>query len=539
MESPPFFDNLHQLTLDDVNKLAKVANLDGKNHKLMTEIFFEWEKLENEKRAREELTSNGENIEAENQQYLSIDRLANTLKIGQTAVRNRLKTLTVAGLIEHVNVSIKSSKRPVSLFRLAMPDTAKMICALEIQNQKKEFPQLPLSRKISALSPARIEQLIKSDSPYTIDNLFCTILFTALSPSRNVTYDCVETAVNWFGESVPVVVRPFKDKPLAKMGDVSFYIGLLTYLREYIRSFGIPQDLETNGWTVPLKEVLRTLTISRDGGNSQTALGAFQRLADTRFELPRLPTKIITKYGWEAAEQSFQPLSNFGIFYEKKSLYQSAHITFQLPPTVQTALLINKHALFDISPDAVRFGHDFLLAMHLWAKRRLGSRFPHWTVDQDDAYREISPTLTYREYLTKLTSTMTHFQKRMESMVLTKDEIAKSKKEDPEKFKNLNYLTKEEFEYFIQAPCVYDEDGKLESAQMNFFGYIINFSPSHLSVMRDVSDPYTGLLARKNPRLIHDKPPSPNSDEPVATGSEQRTFEFSKAPAEPQPETNN
>lgn len=467
--SPPYFDNKNKVDLQSLQRIVESMPLiDERSSELLSAMVM---------------------MGSEEGELASLEQLSPTLKIKVPAIRNRLKGLVLLGVVESTDVPSPTRRRPAAVFRPAIPTLANLTSP---PPSKAQLPALPDNHEVHVMSENIARALSGVDGNYFIDNLFCSILFTALPHSRRLHKEPKSVVVSWFKYKVPVVLRPFHGGAICKGEDVRFYVGLITYLTELVKREGVPLSVMENGsWTVPLSEILKCLGMKREGGNQETALAAFERFAGTRFELFNLPDEIMSRHHFEEAKQYFQPLSNYGVYEEVIDKYRRRLITFTLPPTVQSAILSLGDSFFRLSPNALHYAEPYFLRIHLWAKRRLGSRNSHVEVPQERAWQEINPGTGFKSHLQLLEETILNFANYYH-------ELLKDGQISTGQFKKL----------VMAAPVLDNVDGKpvLLRARVNLFGYIIRYSKTHLYIDRDPTDPISGIQLRSTSKFLGPAP---------------------------------
>jgi hypothetical protein len=408
----------------------------------------------------------------------SIQEIADYIGFKPAAIRNRLKVLVSAGVAEHVMVSFEGCRRPVSLYRLVVPELSRLSEVGQIlAPPSSPIPVLPDSHEIHTFSAELFSSALRHETPFFVDNLFCTVLFSALPVSRKLIYDPFKVVVDWYGQDVPVTLRPLAEKPVCKADDLRFYIGLITYLSELVQTEGVPLSVIDGGaWTIKVSDVLNVMGLSTSGGNTKTALASFERLASTSVELAALPQQIMKRYDFERAEQSFQALGNFGIYQKTAKVNKTAFITFTLPPTINDSLIKYGRDFFKLSPNALRYNEAYFLRIHLWAKRRLGQNLSSKTIDHRRAWKEISPGIAFKEHIKRFNDVVLNFVDYVDALLA--DEV----------------ITRVQSNMLVSGrPTRAGGPLHIVSATINVFGYILRITDSHIHITRDISDPYVGI----------------------------------------------
>ena len=458
MGAPPFYDNYHAITAEAVQQTINLMPaLDDTHRKILSFMALRGH------------TDGGRE---------SIQAIADYIGFKPAAIRNRLKALVTAGVAEHHLVPFEGCRRPVSLYRLVVPELGKLSEAeAALMPASPRIPSLPENHEIHSFSQDLLSAIAREESPFFVDNLFCTVLFSALPVSRKLLYEPFEVVVDWYGSDVPVTLRPLAKRPVCKAEDLRFYIGLITYLSELVQTEGVPITVIDGGaWTIKVSDVLNVMGLSTSGGNTKTALASFERLASTSIELMALPEKVMERYGFERAEQSFQALGNFGIYQKTARVNKAAYISFTLPPTINDSLIKYGRNFFKLSPNALRYNEAYFLRIHLWAKRRLGEHVNAKTVDHRRAWKEISPGITFKEHIKRLNDVVINFADYVDSLLV--DEI----------------ITQVQGNMLVSGKPR-KGSGALQAinATINVFGYILRISDTHIHITRDIADPYVGL----------------------------------------------
>jgi hypothetical protein len=371
----------------------------------------------------------------------------------------------------------------VSLYRLVVPELGKLSDVGEVLSPASpRIPTLPEDHEIHSFSQELLSAIAREESPFFVDNLFCTVLFSALPVSRKLIYEPFDVVVDWYGKDVPVTLRPLAERPVCKAEDLRFYIGLITYLSELVQTEGVPLTVIDGGaWTIKVSDVLNVMGLSTSGGNTKTALASFERLASTSIELASLPESVMERYGFERAEQSFQALGNFGIYQKTAKVNKTAYITFTLPPTINDSLIKYGRNFFKLSPNALRYNEAYFLRIHLWAKRRLGENVNAKTVDHRRAWKEISPGITFKEHIKRFNDVVINFTDYVEAL-LADDVITQVQS---------NMLVS-------NKPSEAGGPLHVVNGTINVFGYILRITDTHIHITRDIADPYVGL-GRRSP----------------------------------------
>ncbi len=464
--APPFYDNYNAITADMVQQIIEVMPaLDETHRKILSFIALSGDK------------DGGRD---------SIQAIADYIGFKPAAIRNRLKALVTAGVAEHLMVSFEGCRRPVSLYRLVVPELGKLSNAGEaLTPSSSRIPTLPEDHEIHSFSQELLSAIAREESPFFVDNLFCTVLFSALPVSRKLLFEPFNVVVDWYGSDVPVTLRPLAEKPVCKAEDLRFYIGLITYLSELVQTKGVPITVIDGGaWTIKVSDVLNVMGLSTSGGNTKTALASFERLASTSIELMALPEKVMERYGFERAEQSFQALGNFGIYQKTAKVNKAAYISFTLPPTINDSLIKYGRNFFKLSPNALRYNEAYFLRVHLWAKRRLGERVNAKTVDHRRAWKEISPGITFKEHIKRFNDVVINFADYVDSLL--GDDV-------------INQL---QFDMLVSSkPGEAGGPMHVVNATINVFGYILRITDTHIHITRDIADPYVGL-GQSSPVLL-------------------------------------
>lgn len=456
--APPFYDNYNHITADMVQQIIELMpSLDETHRKILSFMVLSGDK------------EGGRD---------SIQAIADYIGFKPAAIRNRLKALVTAGVAEHHLVSFEGCRRPVSLYRLVVPELGKLSDAGNtLAPSSPRIPTLPEDHEIHSFSQELLSAIAREESPFFVDNLFCTVLFSALPVSRKLIYEPFEVVVDWYGNDVPVTLRPLAERPVCKAEDLRFYIGLITYLSELVQTEGVPLTVIDGGaWTIKVSDVLNVMGLSTSGGNTKTALASFERLASTSIELMALPAKVMERYGFERAEQSFQALGNFGIYQKTAKVNKTAYITFTLPPTINDSLIKYGRNFFKLSPSALRYNEAYFLRIHLWAKRRLGERVNAKTVDHRRAWKEISPGITFKEHIRRFNDVVIDFADYVSAL---QDEGLISQLQS-------NMLVS-------SGPGEAGGPLHVVNATINVFGYILRITDTHIHITRDIADPYVGL----------------------------------------------
>jgi DNA-binding Lrp family transcriptional regulator len=464
--APPFYDNFNHVTGEVVQQIIELMpGLDDTHRKILSFIALSGDK------------DGGRD---------SIQAIADYIGVKPPAIRNRLKVLVSAGVAEHHMVSFEGCRRPVSLYRLVVPELGKLSNASEVLSPAAaRIPILPENHEIHSFSQELLSAIAREESPFFVDNLFCTVLFSALPVSRKLIYEPFDVVVDWYGKDVPVTLRPLAERPVCKAEDLRFYIGLITYLSELVQTEGVPLTVIDGGaWTIKVSDVLNVMGLSTSGGNTKTALASFERLASTSIELASLPESVMERYGFERAEQSFQALGNFGIYQKTAKVNKAAYITFTLPPTINDSLIKYGRNFFKLSPNALRYNEAYFLRIHLWAKRRLGENVNAKTVDHRRAWKEISPGITFKEHLKRFNEVVINFADYVGSLLT--DEV----------------ITQIQSNMLVSSqPSEAGGPLHVVNATVNVFGYILRITDSHIHITRDIADPYVGL-GRSSPVLL-------------------------------------
>lgn len=464
--APPFFDNLNGITGDMVQQIIELMPaLDTTHRKILS--FMALSGQQDGSRA-------------------SIQAIADYIGFKPAAIRNRLKVLVSAGVAEHQMVAFEGCRRPVSLYRLTLPELGKFSAVAEQwERPAHSIPTLPESHEIHSVSNELFSAILREETPFFVDNLFCTVLFSALPVSRKLLYEPFSVTVDWYGQDVPVTLRPLAKRPVCKADDLRFYIGLITYLSELVQTEGVPRSVMDGGaWTIKVSDVLNVMGLSTSGGNTKTALASFERLASTNIELAALPEQVMNRYGFERAEQAFQALGNFGIYQKTARVNKTAFITFTLPPTINDSLIKYGRDFFKLSPNALRYNEAYFLRVHLWAKRRLGQNINSKTLDQRRAWKEISPGIAFKEHIKRFNTVVTNFVNYVDSLVF--DEI----------------ITRVQANMLVSGrPTGAQGDHRVVNATINVFGYILRITDTHIHITRDISDPYVGI-GKSTPVLL-------------------------------------
>ena len=260
--TPPFYDNHHRISADMVQQIiALMPGLDDTHRRILSFMALSGDQ------------QGGRS---------SIQEIADYIGFKPAAIRNRLKVLVSAGVAEHHLVSFEGCRRPVSLFRLIVPEVGRLANLGSALPSPAPIPVLPESHEIHSFSHELFSSILRDETPFFVDNLFCTVLFSALPVSRKLIYDPHKVIVDWYGQDVPVTLRPLAERPVCKADDLRFYIGLITYLVELVQTEGVPLSVIDGGaWTIKVSDVLNVMGLSTSGGNTKTALASFERLAST------------------------------------------------------------------------------------------------------------------------------------------------------------------------------------------------------------------------------------------------------------------
>lgn len=458
--APPFYDNLNKITGDMVQQIIELMpGLDETHRRILSFLA-----LSGDKDGRRD----------------SIQRIADYIGFKPAAVRNRLKVLVSAGVAEHHMVSFEGCKRPVSLYRLTLPELSRLRkTANALDARPASIPTLPENHEIHSVSSELFSAILREETPFFVDNLFCTVLFSALPVTRKLVYTPYRVTVDWYGHDVAVTLRPLAERPVCKADDLRFYIGLITYLSELVQNEGVPMTVLGGGaWTIKVSDVLNVMGLSSTGGNTQTALASFERLAETSIELESLPDQIMERYGFERAEQAFQAMSNFGIYQKKAKVNKTTFVTFTLPPTINDSLIKYGREFFKLSPNALRYNEAYFLRIHLWAKRRLGQNINSKTLDHRRAWKEISPGITFKEHIKRFNDVVINFAAYVDSLL------------------SGGAITQVQANLLVSTPPRAGQGAhSVVNATINVFGYILRTTDTHIHVTRDISDPYVGIGA--------------------------------------------
>ena len=464
--APPFYDNFNGISGDTVQQIiGLMPALDDTHRKILSFMA---------------LSGDREGGRA------SIQEIADYIGFKPAAIRNRLKVLVSAGVAEHHMVSFEGCRRPVSLYRLVVPELGRLSDVGDaIAPPSSTIPVLPESHEIHSFSTELFSSILRDETPFFVDNLYCTVLFSALPVSRKLIYEPHQVVVDWYGQDVPVTLRPLAEKPVCKADDLRFYIGLITYLSELVQTEGVPLSVIDGGaWTIKVSDILNVMGLSTSGGNTKTALASFERLASTSVELAALPEQIMERYDFERAEQSFQALGNFGIYQKTARVNKAAFITFTLPPTINDSLIKYGRDFFKLSPNALRYNEAYFLRVHLWAKRRLGQNLSSKTIDHRRAWKEISPGITFKEHIKRFNDVVLNFVDYVDSL-LAEDVITQVQ---------ANMLV-------IGRPTSSQGNYQVINGSINVFGYILRITDTHIHITRDISDPYVGI-GSSNPVML-------------------------------------
>ncbi|MFK8050311.1 MAG: hypothetical protein AB8B81_17940 [Halioglobus sp.] len=456
--APPFFDNRHGITGDMVQQVLELMPaLDDTHRKIISFMALSG-------------SSDGDRM--------SIAAIADYIGFKPAAIRNRLKVLVSAGVAEHELVPYSGCRRPVSLYRLVLPELSRLKETTDLMAaEPQRIPTLPENHEIHSLSLELFSAVLREDTPFFIDNLFCTVLFSALPVSRNLIYEPYPVTVDWYGQDVPVILRPLAERPVCKADDLRFYIGLITYLAELVQTEGVPQTVVEGGaWTIKISDILNVMGLSTAGGNTQTAVASFERLASTNIELSALPEQVMERYGFERAEQAFQALGNFGIYQKTAKVNKATFITFTLPPTINDSLIKYGRDFFKLSPNALRYNEAYFLRVHLWAKRRLGQRVNSKTLDHKRAWKEISPGIAFKEHIKRFNDVILNFADYIDGLRV---EAAITDIQS-------NMLV-------LSAPTKAQGSYQVVNATINAFGYVLRVTDTHIHITRDIADPYVGI----------------------------------------------
>jgi len=399
-----------------------------------------------------------------------IQDIADYIGFKPAAIRNRLKVLVSAGVAEHHMVAFEGCRRPVSLYRLSLPELGRLSEVGEfLSPASARIPVLPENHEIHSFSHELFSAILRDETPFFVDNLFCTVLFSALPVSRKLLYEPFPVTVDWYGQDVPVTLRPLAEKPVCKADDLRFYIGLITYLSELVQTEGVPLTVMDGGaWTIKVSDVLNVMGLSTSGGNTKTALASFERLASTNIELASLPVQVMERYGFERAEQSFQALGNFGIYQKTANVNKTAFICFTLPPTINDSLIKYGRDFFKLSPNALRYNEAYFLRIHLWAKRRLGQNLNSKTIDHRRAWKEISPGISFKEHLKRFNDVVIDFVDYVDSLRLD------------------SVITQVQANMLVSGkPTAAQGNYQVVNATVNVFGYILRITDTHIHITRD------------------------------------------------------
>ncbi len=464
--APPFYDNLNKISGDMVQQIIELMPaLDDTYRRILSFMALSGNK-------------DGERS--------SIGDIGDYIGVKPAAIRNRLKVLVSAGVAEHHMVSYEGCKRPVSLYRLILPELGRLgNAASELEDNQPNIPTLPENHEIHSFSAELFTAILREETPFFVDNLFCTVLFSALPVTRKLIYTPHSVTVDWYGHQVPVTLRPLAERPVCKADDLRFYIGLITYLSELVQNEGVPMTVRNGGaWTIKVSDVLNVMGLSTAGGNTQTALASFGRLANTNIELASLPDQIMERYDFDRAEQAFQAMGNFGIYQKKAKVNKTTFITFTLPPTINDSLIKYGREFFRLSPNALRYNEAYFLRVHLWAKRRLGQNINSKTLDHRRAWKEISPGISFKDHIKRFNHVVVNFNDYVESLLAD------------------GVITQVQANLLVVTPPTKRQgQHAVVNGTINVFGYILRITDTHIHVTRDISDPYVGIGAGSSPLL--------------------------------------
>ena len=195
--APPFYDNFHGITAEAVQQIIELMPALDETHRTILSFIA--------------LRGPRDGSRA------SIQEIADYIGFKPAAIRNRLKALVTAGVAEHQLVAFAGCRRPVSLYRLVLPELGKLAGAdAVLAPSPARIPTLPESHEIHSFSNELFSAILREETPFFVDNLFCTVLFSALPVSRKLLYEPFDVTVDWYGQDVPVTLRPLAERPSAE-----------------------------------------------------------------------------------------------------------------------------------------------------------------------------------------------------------------------------------------------------------------------------------------------------------------------------------
>lgn len=382
---PPFVTNTNNITEDDIVLICKQLSLSSHEMDCLWRTY------------RAVISANDR---------ISMVELAIKEGISLNGVRKRMNLLVDKGAMEKSSERIEGVRRPISVFVFK----AAVISAPIEKKQKEIFIQRFEGGSTSGSMVIDNSSRTMVRSP-AIDDLICSVLFSALDFNRKGKSTEIRVVIDWYGFKVPVITRSVHGSVIARVTDLRVYIAILTLCEQIVKNKIRFQEDVVNLFSIELSDILDVMKREKDGGNRDSVIKSMSRLSTTSFVVSELPSKILERFCLSNMMQTINPLSDFGI-YEKpdRKIYKDTFISFQLPHVVYDGMISERRSIFKIRPDALKENNEVFFAFHLWCRRRIGKKAIQFITSIERLNEEIAPGVSSRDFKRRFYSGLERFE---------------------------------------------------------------------------------------------------------------------------------
>ncbi len=454
---PPYISNENQITLDQLIALSRELILTESEIQYLKAIFRLVE-IHGRELAMSELLD-------ENVKSLS-------------GVRKRLNTLAEKGAMTLDKRKIPSVRKPVSVYRFKKLTMAGLI------SQSREQAPSGATRSSSEVSKEHLsydpayEPFLKDPA---IDDLICSVLYTALDYNRKGREKEIDIVVDWYGDKVRVIAscQHRSDLVVARITDLKYYIAILTLAEEITAQSIMLGKTPTNFFKMDTKFINAFLGKANEGGNIATLIEAMRRLNSTEFHVPALPQRIIERYGFTSGSMSLTPISDFANFHDDNpNGSRRSVVFFSLPAAIFQGILSDRINVFRINPEVLKEKNEVIFGLHLFCRRRIGHKASYnHRVTLEQLRMQVAPNMTKRAFASKLFDGLAAVHLR---------QVAQSER-DPRRKMSLKPVI-----YNVQKP----RSNEIIGFYASVHGYYVGISGQNVSIHIDSSDPYVGVKSR-------------------------------------------
>jgi len=469
-KKPPFIDNDNGLDAQAIDRFLLSIDLDETEREFVINLMS-W--------------CNSQD------QPLSLYVIAPRTALTVVGLRKRLEKLTDKSVFKKHKVRAPNSGRTAVLYRFHCAQPATTV------PQKPTYATLE-SGSFNKISSPRQELFMKAK----MDNLFHTVLFAAVPAklSKKSLAKPIRGHINWFETQVATTTRTLSGYPPFRPRDMLYLEAIYGITQELINTEIRNGRTPYNLFVVNISTIHDLMDIPLEGGHLETTVNCLNRLSGTAIDVHDLPDKIKNYYGGITSKgmERFIALNNYGLYYD----YEGGRLTkpkicakFSLDEISFLMQTSEDHYLFDVNPKIFKETSDVLIAFHFWCRRRIGVKGTTIGTTLKRLHLDVSPLLTYREFLDGLFGGL---RKRFQSHI-SSAELDETVSSTVSPTKSLPFGNKDELILKDKKVIKHNE---IQRCSINVVGYRLVLNENgQVYVVPVVDDPFVGVASRHRQAL--------------------------------------